>query len=200
MPDHGAEWITTTTILHDLRDAANDAAWRRFMQRFRAPLFTFVRRLGVEQADAEDIVQDVLLEFSRVYREGRYERERGRLSAWLFGIAHRCVLRHRQRRARARERLVPDGSYWDAAVDEKDHLELWNTEWERWAWEECLRRARLEFEPTTLRAFVLVVKHERPPSAAAEELGVPVKAVYNAKHRVLKRLRELRAELEGADG
>jgi DNA-directed RNA polymerase specialized sigma24 family protein len=58
-----------------------------------------------------------------------------------------------------------------------------------------LERVRREVEPATMRAFELVMQ-DRTPAEAAQELGVAVKAVYNAKYTVLKRLRDLRADLE----
>ncbi|HRQ73483.1 MAG TPA: sigma-70 family RNA polymerase sigma factor [Phycisphaerales bacterium] len=197
--DHTArEWVTTTTILHDLRDARNDRAWERFVNRFRDPLVAFARRSGLSQADADDAAQETLVELARSLRDGRYDRDKGRLSAWLFGIARRCVLRHRQREARSRERTTDDDAMRaiEQPTDEKPVEDLWNTEWERWAWTACLERARAEFEPATLRAFLLAVQSDRAADSIAEELRVPVKAVYNAKHRVLKRLRELRDELD----
>jgi DNA-directed RNA polymerase specialized sigma24 family protein len=61
---------------------------------------------------------------------------------------------------------------------------------------ECLERASREFEPQTFRALELAVQGTGSATEVAQELGVPVKTVYNAKHRVLKRIRELREQLE----
>ena len=41
--------------------------------------------------------------------------------------------------------------------------------------------------------------HEKSPTEAANILGVPAKLVYNAKHRVLQRIRVLRGEFEKLD-
>lgn len=196
MATPAGEWLTTTTLLHGLADPANGAAWGRFVERFRPPLLAYLLRSGVREHDADDLAQEALIEFARAFGDGRYDRARGRLSAWLFGIALHCVLRHRQRAGRGREAPLGDAEFWSLQVDEKSSDAAWDSEWERWVWQECLRRVRHEFEATTLRAFVLVAREERTPSEAAEELGVPIKAVYNAKHRVLNRLRELRVELE----
>lgn len=196
-----SDWVTTTTILHDLRDAGNERAWTRFVERFREPLAAFARRSGLADSDADDAAQEALVEFSKGYVEGRYERGRGRLSSWLFGIAHHCVLRQRQRdsRAKAQGTHSEDTGAWSRLADEKTSGETWNTEWERWVWLQCLRRAREEFEPETIRAFLLIAERGLSPASVAESLGIPTKAVYNAKHRILRRLRELREELEGEE-
>lgn len=195
------EWTTTSTILASLRDFDNQDAWQRFVDRFRKPVIGFARRLGFDGADAEDIAQETLAAFAGAFRDGRYDRERGRLSHWLFGIAYRHILRERQRQARAGAHVsVPsEGSaFWSAMADERAATDTWDAEWERSLWKACAERARCEFESTTFRAFELVVVDDRPPAVAARELGLTVKAVYNAKHRVLKRIRAIRAELEDA--
>ena len=102
--------VTSTTLLEGLKDPANHTRWRDYVDRYRPLLVGFLRRHGVQATDAEDVAQNVLIEFVRGYCEGRYDRERGRLSSWLFGIAFRQLQNHRRReRGRARradERLV----------------------------------------------------------------------------------------------
>jgi DNA-directed RNA polymerase specialized sigma24 family protein len=50
-----------------------------------------------------------------------------------------------------------------------------------------------------VRAFELVVRDDRTPRQAAHQTGLTVRAVYNAKHRILKRIRELRTMLEATE-
>jgi RNA polymerase sigma-70 factor (ECF subfamily) len=193
------DWVTTSTILHDLRDYANDDAWRRLVERFRDPIVRFVEKLGFPEAEAEDVTQDALLAFAEKLRAGLYDRERGRLRSWLFGIVYKQALKQRERDHR-RERPLRDAAAAERAMaelaDEKTVADLWDTFWERFLARECFRQVRQEFGPDSVRAFELVVREDRSPQQAADEIGVPVKAVYNAKHRILKRMRELRAEIE----
>jgi RNA polymerase sigma-70 factor (ECF subfamily) len=192
------DWITTSTVLHDLQDFANHAAWDRFVSRFRLPVVSFARSVGLTSSDAEDVAQETLIAFAQGYRSGQYDRTRGRLSRWLFGIAYRKALDCRRRIGR-----VPavGSSAVDALLDEGLPDELtasvsWDREWEQAMLEQCLEQVRREVEPATYRAFELVVRENREATGAAEILGVSVKSVYNAKHRVLKRIRELRTEFE----
>jgi len=192
------EWVTTSSILQDLRDLANQTAWHGFVERFERPLTNFVSRLGFGSDDARDVVQDSLVAFAESLRDGRYDRERGRLHAWLFGIAYKQALRHRQRAGR-RERLIDDGAAAaaiESLPDEKSAGDLWNTVWERFLVQECFRQVRREFQPTSVRAFELVVRDGYDAAEAAAAVGVTTRAVYNAKHRILTRMRELRRQLE----
>ena len=59
-----------------------------------------------------------------------------------------------------------------------------------------MTQAKVEFEPETFRAFEMSVRDERAPADVAAALSITLKSVYNAKHRVLKRIRELRETLD----
>lgn len=198
------DWLTTSTLLADLRTFEADTAWNQFVDRFRPPVVAFVRKMGAPPLDAEDIAQDALTAFALAYREGRYDRARGRLSTWLYAIAARHVLRHRERTSR-RERLAPtrplesqDEMEFEGAGMGCDQqaTEAWDQTWEAFVVESCISRARRELPAETMRVFDLVVLEEKTPAEVARTLGIDPRAVYNAKHRVLTRLREFRRELE----
>ncbi len=192
------EWITTSTMLQKLHAADDHGAWERLVQRFQRPIVRFATRVGASPAEAEDVAQETLLAFAENYRNGKYDRAKGRLSHWLFGIAYRQIRREIRRQAR-RVATLPatgNGSFWSALPDQQQASTVWDAEWEQALLAACIERAHREFEPRTFRMFELAVRLEWSPADVARELAVPVKAVYNAKHRVIKRIRELRAELE----
>lgn len=192
------EWITTSTILTDLADFTNRQAWERFVHRFRDPIGRFGRQMGLSEADAEEAAQDTLLAFAESFRNGQYDRAKGRLSRWLFGIAYRQLLARRRSAFRRRSVALQteESGFLDQIPGEADAQQWWEQEWEQAMLELCLHRVRQEVEPPTMRAFELVMRGGRTPAEAAKELGIPTKAVYNAKFRVLKRLRALRREIE----
>ena len=57
-------WLTTATVLQNLRDFDNREAWSSFADRFRQPVVSFARSMGLHQADAEDAAQETLLAFA----------------------------------------------------------------------------------------------------------------------------------------
>lgn len=194
------EWVTTSTIIRDLRDLSNQTAWRSFVDRFHGPVVRFITGLGFRPEDAQDIGQESLAAFAEGLRSGRYERGRGGLRAWLFGIAYKQALRQRQS-ARRRERLIEErdeaaGGTGAELPDEKSAGDLWNTLWEKFLVEECFRQIRREFRPENVRAFELIVREGYDAGEAAEAVGTTTRAVYNAKHRILTRMRDLRSQLE----
>ena len=54
----------------------------------------------------------------------------------------------------------------------------------------------IELEPNTVQAFEQTAIRNRPASEVAAELGMSRNAVFLAKHRVLKRVRELQEQIE----
>jgi RNA polymerase sigma-70 factor (ECF subfamily) len=192
------EWITTSTVLQNLLDFDNRAAWERFVSRFRRPIINFAQGVGLNSTDAEDVAQETMAAFAQGFREGKYDRSRGRLSQWLFGIAYRKALDGRRKLARANTlgSSAVDQLLGQMIPDEQSASVSWDQEWEQSLLEQCLEQVQREVDPVTFRAFELVVREEREAANAAEMLGVNIKLVYNAKHRVLKRIRDLRTELE----
>lgn len=195
------DWVTTSTIIRDLRDLSNQTAWRSFADRFHAPIVRFVAGLGFSTEDAEDVSQESLIAFADGLRAGRYDKTRGRLHSWLFGIAYKQALRQRQSTAR-KERLIDRGEAAERISelpDEKSAGELWNTLWEQFVVQECFRQVRREFRPENVRAFELIVREGHDAKEAAAAVGTTTRAVYNAKHRILTRMRELREQLEAME-
>jgi RNA polymerase sigma-70 factor (ECF subfamily) len=193
-------WLTTATVLQKLRDFDNREAWETFAERFRQPVVSFARSMGLRQADAEDAAQETLLAFAEAYRRGQYDPSKGRLSRFLFGIAYRQALRARRLGGGAVAKDVnvanAESGFWAEVPDEQTATGIWDTQWEQTLLDTCLRQARQEVEPVTFQAFEGVVRDGRSPEEVAEALGTTVKSVYNAKHRILKRVRELRAEYD----
>ncbi|RJP37167.1 MAG: sigma-70 family RNA polymerase sigma factor [Phycisphaerales bacterium] len=193
------DWVTTSTILERLHDFDDRSVWETFSRRFRRPLIAFARKVGVPDGEVDDVVQEILLAFIDAFRRDQYDRQKGRLSHWLFGIAYRQIANARRKRAIEAGRKDPRGeksSFWGGVPDEREAQATWDEEWEKSLIETCLRQARSEVSESTYRAFEMVVRQGRTPDEAAAELKMTRNAVYVAKHRVLKRLEELMKDYE----
>ena len=201
MPGRRAvEWKTTSTVL-DRLDASNSTpTWNDILSRFRNPIIRFAQQMGLPRQDAEDVSQETLMAFVISYRDKCYDRSKGRLSKWLFGIATRQILNARRRLAvrGVRVRLGNGTSFWSGIAGRATGTALWVREWERAVLQGYLDEVRTEVTAVTYRAFEMTIWAGRTPAEAASELGITIKAVYNAKHRILKRIRQLREEYENA--
>jgi RNA polymerase sigma factor (sigma-70 family) len=188
---------TPVSLLERLREQPDAASWRRLVDLYTPLVHDWLRRQGLQHQDAEDIGQDVLAAVVRELPQFHYDRQRGSFRGWLRAItANRLRAFWRARRARP---IATGGSDFHALLEqiENPHSDLsrrWDQEHDRHVARRLLEMIRPEFEPTTWRAFERVVVEGARPAEAATELGISVNAVFIAKSRIQRRLRQ---ELRG---
>jgi RNA polymerase sigma factor (sigma-70 family) len=192
------QWVTSTQILEGLKITGNTTAWDKFCDHFQPVVVNFARQLGLPEADAEDAAQETMLEFLKAFRSEKYNREKGSLGNWLFGIARRVILNLRGRQPL--EQLVADKttgtSFWDLIQDDHNIKHTWETEWRQMVLTKCVQQVRRELDPKVVEAFELYALSEQPVEEVAGRLKMSNNAVYIAKSRVLSRLRELERQFE----
>jgi RNA polymerase sigma factor (sigma-70 family) len=192
---------TSTSLLDGLHDPGDQAAWRQFVDRYRPLIISYAcRSFQLTVEDAEDAAQVALADFAQAYQKGQYDRDKGRLRKWLFGIATRRIHNLMRRNQRNREVQVA-GSTGDTGLlpgipDEDQLAQLWEAEWQHAVVRQCLEEIRFQFDARTVRAFELYVWREQAAAQVARQLDMSENAVYLARHRVLKRLREILPRME----
>lgn len=203
---------TTTRLIEDLRDPANAEAWSRFDGRYRPVLISFARKLGFGEDDAVELAQQTLAEFARAYRDGRYQREQGRLSSWLIGIARNVGSgMRRKRRAGVRDAgagavgAVVGGDTVIGGVaadlpDEQQMTRIWAKEREQAILAEAMGILwdSTRTDANTIRAFELFALRGVPAEEVAAQCEIAVDSVYVIKNRLTKRLREIVRDLTAA--
>lgn len=182
---------TTTELLEGLHQQGNRGAWDEFDRRYRPILVGFLRRMGLNENDAADVAQETLACFVQDYRAGKYNRQQGRLRSWLIGIA-RCRLAD-LRRAKGRRRELRGESAIGDVPDDADTESVWETEQRQFIFEQAVRELRQtsRFNERTIAAFERVVLRREAVDAVSAELGLSPQEIYNAKNRVVERLREI---------
>ena len=189
---------TTTKLLDALRDHSNEPAWQHIDARYRPVIRGLARRLGLGDSDSEEVAQQTLTEFVRVYREGRYDRDKGRLSSWLLSIAHHTALK--AFRTGGRDRSGGGSSVIPEVTDEPTLRSIWADERDREILARAMSLLRDEsaIDNRTLQAFELVALRGVPAPEAASQCSMTVEQVYVAKSRVTGKLRKLVEELTSA--
>lgn len=187
---------TTTKLLDALRDHSNAPAWQQIDSRYRPVIRGLAIRLGVNSSDAEEVAQQSLTEFVSAYRDGRYDRTKGRLSSWILGIAHHTTL-HMLRRGRSQPvemNSLPE------PVEDSSLRAIWSDERDRSILTRALELLRSEsgMDERTMLAFELVALRGVPTAEAAHQCGMSSEQIYVAKSRVTKRLRQLVTQLTDA--
>lgn len=186
---------TTTQLLESLHDPSNHELWRQFDDRYRPVILSFARGFGLNDQDAAEVAQVTLAQFAADYREGRYDRGRGRLSSWILGIAHHRIADHGRRRQR--EQLQRGESAMANLADEHSITQAWESARRRVIFDRALEMLRTDtrMDERTITAFELCAIRSAPAETAAQQCGMTVAEVYVAKNRAIRKLREIVAEL-----
>ena len=194
-----SEWPETReSLLLKIHDPADAAAWEQFVAFYRPSILRLTRRRGFQEADAEDLAQQVLASVARAIGRWKKDHRRGTFRSWLLRIARNEMVNAITRRRRdagrggtsVLERLEqhPAGDGAIEGLIEVEHRRAVFC----WAAEEI----RSEFHEATWFAFWLTTVEELPVEAAAAELGKTIGSVYAARSRVMRRLKEQVRELE----
>jgi RNA polymerase sigma-70 factor (ECF subfamily) len=162
-------------------------AWKRFVDLYTPLIFFWARKLGLQEPDAADLVQEVLALLVQKMPAFVYERQ-GSFRGWL-----RIVLRNKWReRQRGRNRASPPGgaAALEDVADSDEGLDVTEAEFQRELTRRALELMQSEFQPNTWKACWEHVAEGRQAADIARELGITVNAVYLATSRVLRRLRQ----------
>lgn len=181
---------TPASLLERLGQSAEQADWERFVKLYTPLLRHWAGKLATDAADADDLVQDVFVQLVQHLPEFRYDPGK-RFRGWLWTV----TLNKWRERCRRRSVAVPAGdSRLDGVACPDVAAEADEVEYRQYLVVRALQIMEAEFQPVTWRAFQETAQGGRPASEVAAELGITENAVYLAKSRVLRRLRQ---ELNG---
>lgn len=191
--------LTSQMILRGLQQQNADDAWHAFCERYQPMLQGLSRRAGLQEHDAQDVVQEALAAFVDAFRAGKYDETRGRLRSWLKGIAVNKIRDARRQRGRLGRQVVdgPDSTgFMNRIPDDAELEDVFEQEWEAAMLRACLQRVRQEVQPNTFLAFKLYAIDGKAPDDVAAELEITRDAVYVSKTRVMARLQHWQAEFQ----
>ena len=154
-------------------------------------LFSGTTLVYAQKVDTE--LDTLHQEATDLYRQGKYDRGRGRLRSWIIGIAKHLIADLRSERVKG-----SDGGLDDLLADEARLTRIWCTERRAALFAVAMDELRTQTRtsPQSIRAFEMVSLEQRAPDDVAEDLAMTRHDVYVAKHRVTERLREIVTRLE----
>ncbi len=187
------------SLLDRLKVARPEASdWNRLQGIYLPLIGRWLGRVPGLGVEADDLAQEV---FVVVIREiPHFERQReGSFRAWLRQVTVNKVRTYRkQRRRRPALGLDPADGFLDSLDDPNGELAReWDLDHDRQVFHKLLAIVQPDFSATTWEAFRRFALDGLPAAKVAEETGLTVNAVIQAKARVLKRLREEAGELLG---
>jgi RNA polymerase sigma-70 factor (ECF subfamily) len=192
--------VTRASLLVRIRDGQDTEAWRQFVGVYAELIYGYARRRGLQDADAADLMQEVLRSVAGAARRLEYDPRRGTFRSWLYTVTRNKLLNFlnsAQRRQRGGGGSDEQEKLEAQPAPGEDPAELWDQEYERRQLAWAAERVRGEFKESTWQAFWMTAVEGREPKEVAQALGMSVGAVYVAKSRAVARLKEEVRRLEG---
>jgi RNA polymerase sigma factor (sigma-70 family) len=181
---------TRHSLIVKLRDPANSAEWAEFMALYEPLVYRLARRKGLQDADAQDICQEVFRAVAGAVE--RWQPGRGSFRGWVSQITRNLLinfLTRGLRHARGSGTSSVQELLEAQPADDPSATALFEAEYERQLFRWAAEQIRAEFAPATWQAFWRTAVEGLAPSEAAAALGISVGAVYVARSRVLARLK-----------
>ncbi len=188
---------TRLSLLLRIRDTRDAESWREFVRIYAPLIFRYAKRMGLQDADAADVTQDVLKVVSESIERFNYDPSVGRFRGWLKTVAF-YTYSQMKKRNRRQPACTGDSTVLSVAEDGASAADsrFWNDEYTRRMFELASERVQPTVQPSTWEAFMATAVHEENPRTVADRLGMNVGSVYVAKNRVFTRIREALSELD----
>lgn len=176
-----------------LKDLNDTQAWTEFLHLYASVIYGFARKRGLQDADAADLMQDVLRAVSGAIGRLEYNRQKGTFRSWLYKITRNKVYTFLDRGRKIPRGTGDSGAHarLEEVPSEPDEDADWDKEYEQKVFLWAAERVKKEFRPNTWEAFWATAVNGEDPAMVGQRLGLSPGAVYVAKSRVLARLREV---------
>ena len=180
--------VTSSTLLVRLQQSpSDDPAWVEFVDQYGERIRNWCLRWGLQEADAQDVAQTVLLKLLQALQALQYDSQQS-FRAWLKTITHHTwqdLVRERRKLARGGA-VIDDPLHTLAARDE---LAVWiEGVYEQELLDAAVTRVRPRVQPQTWQAFCLTTYEGLSGAEVADRLGMAITSVYKAKSNIWKQL------------
>lgn len=175
------------SLLQRLKEPEPQRAWERFVDLYTPLIYFWACRIGLYAEDAADLVQDVFATLVEKLPEFTYNPQKS-FRAWLKAVTLNRW-RDLQRRKATAPASVGGATLADIPVPDAATA-LFEGEYQHYLLGRAVEIMQADFQPATWKACWALVVEGKPAAQVAAELGLSLQAVYSARARVLRRLRE----------
>src|SRR6266404_5907705 len=195
---------TRPSLLDRLKTGDDTESWQEFYRIYGKLVRDFAIQAGLNDTDADEVVQETAIAMARHLPEFRYDPKVCRFKTWLLNQASWRIKDQLKKRQRATaftgETPANAGTMHDVPADEAsrtatinrvpdpnaENLDaLFETEWRKNLLATALERVRGNFSLKQFQVFDLIVQKEWPAADVARSLGVSLASVYVTKHRIV---------------
>ena len=180
---------TRPSLILRLHNRQDVEAWTEFAQIYEPLVYRLARRLGMQDADALEAKQEVMLHLAKVVESWRPS-PNGSFRGWLYRVARNVMVRQLERRGP----LVGSGDSREqqslGQIADGCESSMFDIEFQRQVFAWASHQVRRAVEENTWQAFWRTFVEQQSISVVAAQLQLPPGSVYVARSRVMKKLRE----------
>ena len=187
---------TSYSLIERVGDLSDGASWTEFLRIYQPVVYRMARRRGLQDADAQEIIQQVFSSVSRSIDGWEAGADKPPFRAWLTTVTRNAITKALVRQPKDRATGSTTVAEQLNALPLRDEASLefvQETQREIVHW--CKEQIRAEFTDTTWEIFWKTAVEAIPAAEVAQQTGRSVGAVYVARHRVLTRLKQRVAEV-----
>ena len=195
---------TSWTLVAHLKNLDDQPSWKEFYGRYRGVIIAVARGAGLQEEEAEDVLQETMAAVAKNIQGFVADPARGSFRAWLLNMVRWRVQDQRRKRSpvAADNRAPGEATATTATVErvpdrrEVDLESLCDTEWKKWLASEAWKELQLEVKAEHYQIFYLLEVREKPIAEVAQLVKRNRAQIYLIKHRVAGALKKIVKRLE----
>ena len=189
-PKHDDQYATRPSLLQRIKEGDN-VSWNDFYNTYRWFIWSIAKNYHVREADRDEVVNSILLEFQHMGDRFQYDPTQGRFRDYLRRVTQHYILRARKKEL-GMDNIEEVPEPW---VD--DFSRVWDDEWKRHVLEQAKEILRKRMDPVTYQVFVEVAVNGDAPEDVATRHNMTRANVDIIKHRGTKMLSNYCTQLGG---
>ncbi len=170
--------------------------WRQFDAIYRPMLLAYLRKQGLKESEASDVVQDIYVKL--LGKIQTYKREKSSFRTWLFTVANHALIDYIRREA-SRRKAMEGWMIHVLQATPTDSVKM-EQEWTRIHREKilahALRTVRARVSSKAWICYEQRLLRDRPGAEIARELDIEPNVVYVNACRVMKLVRSICEEFD----
>lgn len=191
---------TRESLILRLPTAADAQAWREFIDLYEPLILRFAKRRGLQDADAREVAQNVMIAVAKAVDRWQPDRERGRFRAWLFRIARNQLInyvkKHASQNASGYSSSAVAIDPFDRSAELKSQVDL---DYRREMFRLAAAHVRDSFSENSWIAFWQTSVMGQPVELVSRQLGITPGAIYVARSRIIARIKSIVNQWEQSD-
>jgi len=184
---------TRSSVIRAVADTENAAAWNRLFDLYAGFVYSIARRKGLNDADADDIVQMVFADLARNLPSFQYDRSKGKFRSYLAGLVHWRVID--RLKAVRRDADLKAGFMEGVKATGPGNDEFADREWKAVAMDNALRRIKSSVRPEHYAAFVASTVDGQDTETVMKLYNLSRDNLYQIRKRLSERLRKVMSEV-----